>query len=188
MTQSEKKKRVIDILFDSFYDNKSVNFVVKQDEKKDKRIRVLLNYSYDLGGKFGQVYLTEDNNVCAILVNPAKNKTTLKTILWDLKLVLKCIGLKNVLKVMKRESHIKKHHPKTDFTHLWYIGVCKKHQGLGLGTQLMKTIIADNENKDLPIYLETSMRQNFPFYENLGFENKGEIKDGDYVLRMYMHD
>jgi hypothetical protein len=52
----------------------------------------------------------------------------------------------------------------------------------------MKTIIADNENKDLSIYLETSMRQNFPFYENLGFENKNEIKDGDYVLRMYMND
>jgi hypothetical protein len=72
--------------------------VVKQDAKKDKRIRVLLNCSYDLGEKFGRVYSTEHNNVCAILVNPAKSKTTFKTILWDLKLVLKCIGLKMYLK------------------------------------------------------------------------------------------
>ena len=33
-----KKQRVLEILFETFYDNKSVNFLVKQDRKKDKNI------------------------------------------------------------------------------------------------------------------------------------------------------
>ena len=49
------KNKVLDILYDSFYDNGSVNFVVKQDAKKDKRIKNLLEYSYYKGERFGNI-------------------------------------------------------------------------------------------------------------------------------------
>jgi len=42
----------------------------------------------------------------------------------------------------------------------------------------MKTIITENQNKNRPIYLETSMSQNLAFYKSYGFDNKIEIKDG----------
>lgn len=180
------KSRIIDILCESFYDNKSVNFVVKQDHKKDKRLRVLMEYSYFIGENFGKIYLNDDKSACAILIDPSKKKTTFKSIVWDIKLLISCIGIANVSNVMKREKEIKKNHPTIDFIHLWYIGVSTNNQGKGIGTSLMNEIIQDYKKKNQPIYLETSTTKNFPFYERLGFEKVAEIDTLGYPLMMYL--
>ena len=68
------KKQVLDILYDSFYNNGSVNFVVKQDSKKDQRIKTLLEYSYYKGERFGEIFLSEDETTAAIIIDPKKDK------------------------------------------------------------------------------------------------------------------
>jgi len=73
MNTSEKDKRaVIDILCQSFKENKSVNFVVKQDHRKERRLRTLMEYSYYQGSRNGKVYLNEDQTACAIILNSTK--------------------------------------------------------------------------------------------------------------------
>ncbi len=186
MKNDINKSRIIDILFESFYYNKSVNFVVKQDAKKDKRLRILMEYSYFVGENFGKIYLNKDKSACAILIDPSKKRTTFKSVLWDIKLLIFCIGISNLSKVMKRESEIKNNHPKINFIHLWYIGVSQNDQGKGIGTLLMKEIIDDYHKKEQPIYLETSTIRNFPFYERLGFEKVAEIESLGYPLKMYI--
>lgn len=141
------KNIVNEILLESFYDNKSVNFVVKQDGKKDERLKILMDYSIFMGENFGKIYLTVDNKACAIVLDPVKKKTTLKGIIWDIKLAFSVIGLGNVSKVMSRESILKKYHPKTPFMHLWYIGVKNKEQSKGLGSKLLQEIINDYPDK-----------------------------------------
>ena len=53
------KELILDILCKSFDKNNSVNYVVRQDKKRKKRIRVLMDYSFEiwdqsekLGGEF----------------------------------------------------------------------------------------------------------------------------------------
>jgi len=180
------KDIVSEILLESFYDNKSVNFVAKQDEKKNERLKILMDYSIFMGENFGKIYLTKDKKACAIVLDPEKKKTTLKGILWDIKLAFGVIGVKNIGKVMGRESILKKYHPKTPFMHLWYIGVKNDEQSKGLGSKLLQQIIKDNPDKD--IYLETSTERNFPFYKNHGFELVDDlVKDLGYHLHMYIH-
>nr|WP_294858661.1 GNAT family N-acetyltransferase [uncultured Fluviicola sp.] len=181
-----KKQIVTDILHKSFMENKSVNFVVKQDKKKETRIKKLMEYSYFQGEKWGKIYLSEDNNSCAIILIPSKKKTTLKSIAWDLKLVFGCMGIVNVSKVLKREREIKKHHPDFPFLHLWYIGVNPEFQGKGRGTFLMDEIMKDAVEMDLPIYLETSNHRNFPFYEKMGFKMISQLDHLGYPLKMYL--
>jgi len=65
------RQKVVDILFHSFYDYGSVNFVIKQDDKKERRIRDLLEYSYEKGERFGKVYLSENEEAAAIVIDPA---------------------------------------------------------------------------------------------------------------------
>lgn len=180
------KETLNEILFESFYDNKSINFVVKQDDIKDKRFNLLLDYSIFMGKNFGKIYLTDDKKACAIILDPSKKKTNLKTIIWDIKLALKVIGVGNVVKVMSRERTLKKYHPKTPFIHLWYIGVRNEEQSKGLGSILLQQIINDFPDKD--IYLETSTERNFPFYKKHDFELVDDlIKDLGYHLHMYLH-
>lgn len=185
---SNEKQTVVDILYNSFMENMSVNFVVKQDKRREARIKTLMEYSYFKGVRFGKIYISKDQKACAIILLPSKEKTTLKSILWDLKLVFKCMGISNVKKVLKRESEIKKHHPNFDFLHLWYIGVDPDFQGQAKGTEMMARIIYDAKELGLPIYLETSNERNFPFYEKLGFKMISEIDNLGYPLKMYLKE
>ena len=164
-----EKELVVDILSLSFFDNKSVNYIIKQDKKKEQRIRALMSYSFEICYSFGNVFLSENKKACALILLPDKKKTTLKTILLDFNLMLSAIGFSNIKKAMSRESAIKKIHPKSLIYYLWFIGVEPDDQGKGIGTKLMNDVIKEAEINHRLIYLETSTLKNIPWYEKLGF-------------------
>lgn len=174
---------VISILSKAFINNRSVAFVVKQDSKREKRIKLLMAYSLFKAYHFGRVFMNPEKTACALVVDSSKKKWTYQSFIWDLKLIFQCIGLFNLSRVLKREKILKTFHPKGKFYHLWYVGVLPEHQGKGLGTNVMKQIIQDCS--DAPIYLETSMEENFPFYEKLGFVKVIDLKQDQNILRMY---
>lgn len=184
MNKSDKN-HIIEILTDSFQDNQSTNFVVKQDRKRAKRFRSLIEYSIFYGEKFGHIFLSEDKKSCYIILDTSKKKLTLSSMFWDLRLVLKCIGISRVGKVMKREALIKNHHPKEGFIHLWYIGVSPAAQGKGQGTKLMQKIIEKAQAQNKKIYLETSTQRNFKFYVSFGFKEVVRLEQLGYSIRMY---
>tara|TARA_B110001469_G_C9640179_1_gene321825 strand:- start:2435 stop:2860 length:426 start_codon:yes stop_codon:yes gene_type:complete len=139
-----------------------------------------------MGEQFGEIILTSDDSSCAILIDPSKKKTTLKTISWDLRLMIQSIGLFRVGNILKREKVLKNNYPNIPFIHLWYIGVNSDNQGKGVGTKLMQKIIDKYKNEGLPICLETSTKRNFGFYENLGFKEISEINEIGYSIKMYL--
>jgi ribosomal protein S18 acetylase RimI-like enzyme len=164
------KQLVIDILQKAFDDNKSVNYVVRQDENRSTRIRGLMEYSFNVCNAFGEVWISEDSQACALILFPDKKRTSFRTLLWDLKLALSVIGLDRVSAVLKRESMIKSNHPKSSIAYLWFIGVNPELQNKGIGSSFIREVIAECERKKRPIYLETSMERNIPFYKKFGFE------------------
>lgn len=165
-----QKSLVVDILSKSFDDNKSVNYVVKQDSNRQARIRGLMDYSFDICNAFGDVWMTDDDQACALVLYPDKKRSTLNAILWDAKLALSVIGLTRVGQVLSRESMIKSFHPKEQFTYLWFIGVSPELQNKRKGSQLLEEIIHESEARGRPIYLETSVDRNLPWYKKHGFE------------------
>ncbi len=172
------KDRIVDILARSFDDNKSVNYIVKQDKKRAVRMRKLMEYSFDICYLFGDVFLSEDKKGCALIVMPDKKKSTLKSIFLDIKLVASVIGLTNVIKAMSRESRINKLHPKEHFYYLWFIGVDPAEQSKGIGTALLNGIINEAKKENRPIYLETSTLKNIPWYEKFGFKIYNKLDFG----------
>lgn len=172
------KELIVNILSKSFDDNKSVNYIVKQDGKRAERLKKLMEYSFDDCHLFGDVFLTEDKKVCALIVMPDKKKTTLKSISLDAKLALSCIGLSNLKKAMAREAAINKLHPKSPMYYLWFIGVDPSDQNKGIGTKLLKEVIAEGNSKQRPIYLETSTLKNIPWYEKFGFKTYNKLDFG----------
>ena len=179
------KSLVVDILTKSFDDNKSVNYVVKQDEKRQERIRGLMDYSFDVCNAFGEVWLADDNQACALILHPDKKRTTPDAIMWDVKLALSVIGLTRVGQVLGRESKIKAFHPKEPFSYLWFIGVRPEDQNSGKGSRLLNEVIEYSERNNRPIYLETSVDRNLPWYKKHGFEifHSLELTYKLYMLR-----
>ena len=174
------KKTVIDILYTSFLDNKSVNFIVKQDKHRSKRLRYLMEYSFDKCFLTGEVYLSDDRNGCLLITYPNRRKKfQWNSLILDLKLVYRTITVSGLKKSLKREALIKKNYPDSDFCYLWFIGVAPSMQGKGIGSNLLSTVI----DGELPIYLETSTELNLPLYKRFGFEIYGEI---DLGYKLYM--
>lgn len=175
------KPLVVDIIAKSFDDNKSINWIVKQDSKRESRIKALAEYSFNICFQFGAVYLSEDLKGCVLLLFPEKKKTSLKSILLDAKLAFKAIGIERAIKIMDRESKIKRFHPQESFVYLWFIGVHPHHQGNGCGTKLLKEVL---DKYDRQIYLETSTLKNIPWYKKFGFEIYQELNDFGYPFYM----
>lgn len=75
------KSLIVEILAKSFDSNLSVNYIIKQDGKIRKRIRALMDYSFEVCSAVGDVFLSDDNKACALIVYPDKNKNTIKSTL-----------------------------------------------------------------------------------------------------------
>ena len=169
-------------LTESFEDNRSVNYIVKQDKKRNQRIRKLMEYSFEMCYSFGEVFLSENKKGCVLIMLPDKKKTTLKTIVLDANLVLSSIGLLNTKKALNKESKIKKFHPDELMYYLWFIGVDPMEQHKGIGSALMRDVITESIKKKRSVYLETSTLKNIPWYEKFGFTIYNEL---DLGYRLY---
>ena len=172
---SQDKDLVVQILSDSFQDNKSVNLVVGN---RKNRIPALMRYSYAVAMKNGKVFISKNRQAIALVLFPTEKKFSLRLVWENIKLAVNVIGLHRVPSILKRESAIKKLHPDKPFVHLWYIGVHPDHFGRGHGSALLQEIMAFAEKRKCDIYLETSTERNIGFYTAHGFENYANIETG----------
>lgn len=177
------KKQVSNILTPAFADNKSTNYVVKNDSKRFDRIRNLVDYSFNVCHAFGEIWLSEDKHACAMILLPEQKKTTFQSILWDARLATASIGLSRVTKVLQREASIKKFHPKEPFCYLWYIGVAPEKQKKGIGSAFLQEVLQKCDKKQRPVYLETSTVRNLPWYQKYDFEIFNEL---NFSYPLYM--
>lgn len=178
------KSLVVDILSKSFDTNKSVNFIVLQDSKRLERIKVLMEYAFEICSLFGAVYLSEDRKGCALILYPEKKSTTMKSIYWDAKLAFNCIGITRIGKVLKREALIKSNHPQTPIYYVWFLGVKPADQEQGIGSKLLKSLIQKSVEDMRDVYLETSTVGNLEWYQKFNFKVIKEL-DLDYKLFLF---
>jgi hypothetical protein len=171
------KKHVVNILRKSFDDNKSVNYIIKQDKNRIRRITNLMAYSFEMCYSFGNVFLSEDRMGCALVLLP-DTKKNLRSTLLDLSLAVSSIGLTNLRRALTRESKIKKIYPKELIYYLWFIGVEPEAQNKGIGTSLLKEVIEEGTKLNRLVCLETSTERNIPWYKKLGFTIYKELHLG----------
>ena len=178
---------VTELLSEAFNDNLSVNYIVRQDEKLRQRIYALMEYSFEVCFLFGKIWLSEDRKACALVLYPHQKKNTLKSIWLDIKLIFTAIGLDGIQKALDREAKIKAKQPKEPMAYLWFICVGSLYQHYGTGSKLLKCVIADAVQQNLPVYLETSTERNLLWYERYGFVEYDKL-DLSYTLHFLKHE
>ena len=168
--QSKDRSFITHLLAQSFDDNKSVNYIIPQDHRRCRRLLRLMEYSFDYCQLHGNVYLSDDRQGCALVVYPHKVKNSVRSTLLDLRLIATCVGLANLKKTLQREALLKKLHPREPFCYLWFIGVSATAQHKGIGSALLRDLLEQCDHEALPVYLETSVERNVPWYERFGFK------------------
>ena len=175
------KAFIVSILLASFDQNSSVNYIIKQDNKRQERIKGLMNYSFNLCFRFGSIFYSEDKKACALILFPEQKKTDLKSILLDITFILSSLDFSHLKKAFGRGAKIKKLQLKGPASYLWFIGVEPSEQGRGVGSRLLQDVLVDLEMKGHPILLETSNLQNVNWYEKMGFTVYDQMDLG-YIL------
>ena len=166
---------VTGVLTKSFADNLSVQFITGG---RPDRMAALMDYSFELCRLFGEVWVSEDLSACALVLYPEQKRTTLKSMLLDLRLVLKGMALNKLLKIIRRESAVKALHPEGRKAYLWFIGVLPAEQHRGLGSALLREVIRRSEADERLVLLETSTLRNIPWYKSFGFSTYATLDLG----------
>jgi len=181
----QDRQQVIELLSQSFDQNPSVNFVIRQDSRRYERLQALMGYSFDCCYEAGRVYLNEEENTCALVLFHDRKRTTWKSVCRDLKLAINIIGIAGINKVLVRNARIAKQYPVTPFYHLWFIGVLPESQHKGAGSRMLEQLIGESEQMNRPLLLETSVHTNVKWYEQFGFRIYQELDLGYklYFLR-----
>src|ERR1700733_5838807 len=177
----EDKALIVNILANAFKENQSVNFIVRQDKYRLRRINALMEYSFEVCYRFGEVWLSDDRKACALVLLPHLKRTSLASVWLDIKLIFRAIGIQGISKTMKRETQVKKLQPTEKIVYLWFIGVAPLYQHKGIGGNLLKDITSAADDKKLIVCLETSVLENLPWYERFGFEIYNQL-ELDYAL------
>jgi len=77
-------------------------------------------------------------------------------------------GPRSLLRAVSMLSAIEKHHPKEPHYYLFTIGTRRKARGLGVGSALMREVLVECDREQMPAYLESSKRENVPYYRRQG--------------------
>jgi len=103
-------KTIVDILHAAFITEtfpNSINFVVKQDHKRSKRVYHLMEYQCKMALYFGTVFISDKEETCILVLHSEKKRVTIQMVLLNMKLAVFCIGIRNIPKVIKRERLLK---------------------------------------------------------------------------------
>jgi len=175
------RAQVVEILCKAFIDvliPNSINFVIKKSGNREKRLKALMEFQFDMAMLYGKIFLSDDEKGCILYLE--EKGSGLKKIILEARLLFKCIGVENIFKVLTREKLLSQYHPKEKFIHLWLMAVTPGEQGTGIGTKLLKETMELYPGE--LIYVETTTPENRTFYKKNGFTIFHETFELDYPL------
>lgn len=184
------RKLVVDILVEAFEpldgDN-SINFVVKQDDRRIKRMRMLMGYLFDKAIRFGEVFLSDNRASCLLIVYAHKERFTFNGLMSTLRLAVKCIGIERVVKVLKRQWVVKRNYPKTEHIRPIIFAVKNELKGGVTAPRLIMQVFEEFKGNKLPVIVDTTSEHNVRLYQKFGlqvFNREEALGFPIYLLRM----
>ena len=185
------KQLVIDILVSAFISNKemnSINYIVKQDGSRKKRMEILMEFLFFQALWFGDIFISDNNSSCLLVKYSDREKTSLKSVFQRLKLALGCIGILKVPSVLKREGIVKSYHPKEAFITPIILGTKQNSIGKGNAARLLLEILKAHEHNKYPVFLDVADESNVKLYEKFGFYKVKTVNKLGFKMRFMRKD
>lgn len=173
--------------FEPLKEDNSINFVVKQDHKRSKRMRVLMEYLFDTAMRTGVVCLSDNRASCLLLTYSNRDRLTFGKIYSTLRLAFKCIGIERVAKVLKRQKIVKRNYPKTDYIRPMIFAVKNAYRGGVTAPRLILQVYDEYRDTKLPVIVDAASQHNVKLYQKFGlkiFNTEKGLGFPIYLMRM----
>ena len=166
-------KTIGKIIADGFADD-PVNLWAFNGTKAMQPVFTAMAHHLFLPKGFG--HKTSDSKAGTLWLPPQEKKEY--SLLATLKMasaILSHGGIKAINNTLKLDNFLKNQFPQEPHYYLFAISVHPSLQGKGIGSKLMRHTLEAVDTAKMPAYLESSKRENVPFYRNHGFEVMNEI-------------
>jgi len=180
-----------DVLADAFAADPVFAWLIPpQLRGRDHRLRAFftsMSRGYLRQGK--PCYLTGDASAAALWAAPGAWAMPLSQII--LEAAPSALAFRGrLLRALRTQLQIERLHAGQSRPHwyLGYLGTRRDRQGQGLGTQMLREVLAGLDTDGVPAYLESSSERNLPLYQRNGFRVVGELQalgHGPTIWRMW---
>jgi GNAT superfamily N-acetyltransferase len=180
-----------EVLADAFAEDPVFAWLIPPDVGgRDARMRTFftsMSRGYLRRGK--PCYLTSDASAAALWAGPEGWAMPLSQMFLE----AAPSGLAfrgRLLRALRTQLQVERLHAGQSRPHwyLGYLGTRHDRQGEGLGSQLLREVLAGADADGMPAYLESSNERNVPLYERHGFGVVGELRAlgrGPAIWRMW---
>lgn len=176
----------VDLLTRAFWDDPTTVHLFPDQDVRTKLFPILTKFRLKQGLQFGEVYATSHKFEGLALW---KHSDRVDNTLWE---ILRLAGLRPILamgrrritmmlKIDKFVSQRRMKYAVAPYWHLGPVAVDPEHQGKGYASKLVRPMLDQLDQLELPCYLEAQSESNVAIYEHYGFEvlAKGTVPDSD---------
>jgi GNAT superfamily N-acetyltransferase len=160
--------KALDLLKETLVDNRSVIFSIGSKGFFRLKVWLVAHFLYSEASRNNGVFIDSKNDgiICFF---EAKEKRSASFII-ELGLILFGIGPLRILRVWRRKKEVQRFHSHWEnYIHCSYLAVRKSARGHGAILELRDALFRFQQEKQLPILIETTIEKNKRVYERIGF-------------------
>lgn len=188
IAQKKDKPLVVNLLVRSFCDSKSIHYFVEREAEKRIRVQALMSYAFDYCMSSGEIFLSEDRQACALVLYPEKRIMSFESIWRQINFIVKASGWHYFKKVSARQKVVRSIHPRELKFHLWFMAVNPEVQRRGIGSRLLKQLIASSKEQHRIFCLETPDSRHIGWLHKHGFGIYRQVDLGHLLYCMFHKD
>jgi ribosomal protein S18 acetylase RimI-like enzyme len=162
----------------AFLNDPLITFVIADEGRRRRVTPELYGGIIRYAMLYGSAYTTAAAAGAACWLPPGRSSPTLLRMLragmLKVPLLLGWSSYQRLNQFEAQAERLHKRHAGKPHWYLWALGVDPAHQGTGLGSLLLRPVLARADADNTPCYLETQNPANLPFYEKHGFEVRQE--------------
>ena len=166
----EKLRLVIalKILKETLVDNRSVLFSIGSKGFFRFKVWLVAHFLYSEASRNKGVFIDSKNEGVICFFEAKDKKSSALNI--QILLILFGIGPPRILRVLRRKREVQRFHSQWEnFIHCSYLAVRKSARGNGAIFELRNALFQFQQEKQLPILVETTIEKNKRVYERIGF-------------------
>jgi ribosomal protein S18 acetylase RimI-like enzyme len=177
--------RIALVIARAFDDDPFINFIVKQDGRRWRRILDWARGAATASVALGETYVTAAGDGAALWTPPGAPHTAGTVAL--IRRLLPMTGVARVRPVSKALAVLDRKAPHEPHFYLRILGVEPLHQRQGIGSRLMRPVLERCDRERIPAHLFSTKEQNVALYERHGFRvvERLEIRGAPPVWTMW---
>lgn len=163
------------VLARAFHDDPVFGWVVRDSDARRERLPLLFAAFAEAYLSHHETYVAGDNVGAALWAPPGSEPIPADRAGEFEEGLADALKNEDLDRGLRIQELLEAHHPDRPCFYLQFMGVAPEHQGCGLGSQLVTTVLKRCDAAGTPAYLEATNPDNRRLYERHGFETLDEI-------------